>query len=419
MTSVEIVVARQAIFDRTVQVVAYELLFRSAPESDLAEAVLAEGLMTASVLYSSVNIGIENLVGDKLLFCNADHDVLTGRVPMVLPPAQTVIEILETVACDDEAIAGCIQLLALGYPLALDDFVWFDGAERFVELASIVKIDVLAYDEQGLVDIVGRCAAFNVQLLAEKVETQAQLQLCLDLGFDYFQGYYLERPRNISGRTLSGSQLGAARIASSLLSREFEVAELEAILRTDPALAFQLLQLAGIGARGGLRRRVRTLRDALVLLGPIRVQNWLALLMLRQHGQSSSHHLVIALTRARMCELLLQRSQPRLSSLAYTAGMISALDLLMGVESSAVSLALNLDAELHEASFGSASRVARVVRDVITYQDDPHVEPTLSGASLAQLDAVALQSLSWAVQMTNALESEKTPRQPDSPARLI
>ncbi len=144
MSSVEIVVARQAIFDRESQVVAYELLFRSAPEADLAGAGLMDGLMTAAVLYSSVNIGIENLVGDKLMFCNADRDVLTGRVPMVLPPAQTVVEVLETVACDSEVVDGCVRLLAQGYQLALDDFVWFDGAEQLLELASIVKLDVLA-----------------------------------------------------------------------------------------------------------------------------------------------------------------------------------------------------------------------------------------------------------------------------------
>ena len=39
MSAIEIVVARQAIFDRNSHVVAYELLFRSAPQAELAEAV--------------------------------------------------------------------------------------------------------------------------------------------------------------------------------------------------------------------------------------------------------------------------------------------------------------------------------------------------------------------------------------------
>lgn len=408
MSALEIVVGRQAIFDRNSRLVAYELLFRSAPQADIAEALVGGGLMTASVLYSSVNIGIENLVGDKLMFCNADRDVLTGRIPMVLPPGQTVIEILETVITDDEVMDGCVRLSDAGYLLALDDFVWFDGAERLLDLASIVKIDVLAYDEQGLVDIVDRCSAFDVQLLAEKVETETMLQVCVDLGFEYFQGYLLERPRNVTGKTLRSSQVGAARIASSLLSREFEVAELEAMLRTEPGLAFQLLQLASIGARGSLRRQVRTLRDALVLVGPVRVQNWLALLMVRQQGESSSHQLVVALTRARMCELLLQRSQPRLSSFAYTAGMVSALDLLMGVDAAEVAVALNLDDELNEAAFGSTSFVARVVRDAIEYQQNPQAEPALSGLPLGRFDSVALPSLSWAMRMTTAVDSGST-----------
>jgi EAL and modified HD-GYP domain-containing signal transduction protein len=111
-----------------------------------------------------------------------------------------------------------------------------------------------------------------------------------------------------------------------------------------------------------------------------------------------------------MCELLVQRLDPRMSSLAYTAGMVSALDIMMGVDSSEVSVTLNLDEELHEASFGCTSPVARVVHDVRMYQDAPHAKPALSGLQLSQLDRVALQSLSWAVQMTNAMSESKPPQ---------
>lgn len=408
MSVLDIVVGRQAIFDRDLQVVAYELLFRSRADAEIAGTDLPGTLMTANVLFSTFSIGIEQLVGDKLMFCNADRGVLDGSVPIVLPPEQTVIEILESVTCDDEVIDGCLRLLGAGYQLALDDFVWFDGAERLLELASVVKLDLLQYSESELTDVVSRCRDHNVRLLAEKVESEAQLDLCMELKFDYFQGYFLERPRNVSGRTLSGSQLGTARLAASLLNREFEVAELEDIVRTEPGLAYQVLQLAGIGSRHGLRRQVRSLRDALILVGPMRVQSWLALMMLREHNTPSQHDLVVALTRAKMSELLALHLSPKLGPLGFTAGMLSAFDLLMRVDTAEVIAALKLDDELHAAAFGGDTPVSRIVRDVIDYQShlvQPTAAPRGCGLGDDQFDAAALRSLSWAVDVTNTIES--------------
>jgi c-di-GMP-related signal transduction protein len=405
MSVVEIVVGRQAIFDRSLEVVAYELLFRAHPEEEVARTGLAGNLMTASVLYSAINLGIDQLVGDKLMFCNADREILTGSVPLGLPPERTVVEVLESVALDDEVVDGCIRLLGMGYQLALDDFVWVEGAERVLELASIVKIDVLQHTEEALAELVTRCSEFNVRLLAEKIETSAQMKYCLGLGFDYFQGYFLERPRNVSGRTLSGSQLGADRIASSLLQREFEVAELNEILQTEPGLAYQLLRLAGIGSRHGLRRRVLTIKDALVMVGPVRVQTWLALLMLRRHNAPSEHHLSTALSRARMCELLIQRTRPNLGPVGYTAGLLSAFDLLLGVDATEVQSTLVLDDELREAAFGHTSYLACVIRDVIAFEADPtSPSPRRSGLSQLEMDSAAIAALSWAMNIVSSIE---------------
>lgn len=414
MSLVDLVVARQAIFDRDLQVNAYELLFRSRPQEDFAAAGLDSDLMTANVLFTSISIGIERLAGNKTVFCNADRGLLTGAVPIMLPPEQTVIEVLETISCDEEILRGCRRLREAGYRLALDDFLWFEGAERMLEIVSIVKIDLRQVSGPDLPALVARCREFDVELVAEKVETEAELATCLELGFDYFQGYLLERPRNVSGKTLSGSALTTARIASGLLSREVELAELEDILRTDPGLSFQLLQLAGMGTRHGLRRRIRTLRDALVLVGPVRVQNWLALLMLRKDGDGSHHNLEAALTRARMCELLAQRLEPALGPVGFTAGILSALDLMLGVDVSQIIGTLPLDDELREAAFGHTSPLARVVRDVIDYQTHPAEHVHLSDLDDLDFDSAAYPALAWALEASqNMSDAERaTPRPP-------
>jgi EAL and modified HD-GYP domain-containing signal transduction protein len=51
------------------------------------------------------------VVGDKLVYCNAGTGVLTGDVPILLPPDRTVLEVLETVEPTDEVVEGCRRLV--------------------------------------------------------------------------------------------------------------------------------------------------------------------------------------------------------------------------------------------------------------------------------------------------------------------
>ena len=86
-------------------------------------------------------------------------------------PARTVIEVLETVDLDDEAVQGCRELVEAGFlRLALDDFVWVAGSERVLELASIVKVDFLTTSRSDVLGPLERCRPFDVLMLAEKVE---------------------------------------------------------------------------------------------------------------------------------------------------------------------------------------------------------------------------------------------------------
>jgi len=84
----DVVVGRQPIFDRDLTVMGYELLFRTLGVPDglggTGDTAGARGdHLTAEVLFGSVSIGVERLVGNKKLFCNASRGVLVGDVPIL------------------------------------------------------------------------------------------------------------------------------------------------------------------------------------------------------------------------------------------------------------------------------------------------------------------------------------------------
>jgi hypothetical protein len=89
-------VGRQAIFDRQLGVVAYELLYRNS-EENRAEFSDANEATAATILNAFVELGLEDLVGELPIYVNLPSDFLLGRYPIPLPPDRTFIEVLEDV----------------------------------------------------------------------------------------------------------------------------------------------------------------------------------------------------------------------------------------------------------------------------------------------------------------------------------
>ncbi|MBT9276385.1 EAL domain-containing protein [Phycicoccus sp. MAQZ13P-2] len=389
---------RQPIVDRTGAVMGYELLYRAAR----SDAPLPSGeQMTADVVLGALTIGVGQLVGDKVIFCNAERGVLTGRTPVTLPPARTVIEVLETVTVDDESVQGCRDLVARGYQLALDDFVWIDGAERLLELATIVKIDVQALGREGSLALADRCRPYGVQLLAEKLETLDDLDWAMQSGFELFQGYAIEKPRVVRGQSIPTAALAHVNLATTLLTEDVDLDALESILRREPGLVLQVLQLASVGANHGLRREVRSIREALVMLGTVRIRQWVALTLLSGRPGAGADGLATALVRARTCELLAAERSVCEPDFAFTVGLLSALDLLLGVPIEDVAGMLDVPTAVADAAFRRTSAAGELVAEVAVFQ---HGMGEASPApTAADLDAAAARAFAWAMPYVNGM----------------
>lgn len=402
-----VIVGRQPIVDRDGSVVAFELLYRS-PRPD-HDAVTGQQ-MTANVLLGAMSIGVDQLVGRRTMFCNADRSFLLSETPVTLPPDQTVIEVLETVVIDDDVVAACTELVGAGFRLALDDFVWVDGAERLLEIAAFVKIDMQALTRDEVLELAARCRPYGVQMLAEKVETEDDVSWARAHGFELFQGYAIARPALVQGRSIGTSVLTQAKLAATLLTEDLDFEEIEDVLRHEPGLVVQLLQLASIGASRGIRRPVRTVREAMVLLGTARIRQWVALTILNSGSHDTSPDgLATALTRARMCELLARGRGLAEPEYAFTAGLLSSLDLLLGVPAGELAETLEISAELKRAAFDQEGEVGALVSEVMGYEEAVHSATGLPADveadpdATAELDAAAGDAFAWAMPYVSGL----------------
>jgi c-di-GMP phosphodiesterase len=395
----QFMVGRQPIFDVDLDVRGYELLFR-----DPATPGLDGDAMTADVLVrAGLDVGLSSLVGNKLAFVNATRAFLVGEHELPFPPAQTVIEVLEGIGRSPEVVEGCRRLADSGYALALDDYVWEDDADPLLELVSVVKLDVLSLTTAQLAHAVERHGPFGVELVAEKVETRQQFEACRALGFDLYQGYLLSRPEIVVGQALSPNRLTCLRIIEKLYDPDTSASEIESIVQTDAALSYRFLRVAGAGASQGLFRRLSSVRDAVVLLGQRRLRAWVTLMLLDSAQASSIERLTIAMTRARMAELMAEAHGPRLADSAYTVGLVSALDLLLQAPLSEIVQGLSLSAELEEALLAHSGFLGAVLADVLAWETGAVCFERRSGTAPADMEVCYLQALAWAGEICGVL----------------
>ena len=209
-------VARQRIFDQNLDTVGFELLYRSGPTSTTAATTVDPDETTRLAMQAAEKIGWDVVAEGHDVWLNGYNGLIKGEVPINLPPSQTVIEVLETVEPTAEVVDGIVSHAFAGRRVALDDFAFGPHANRLLDVAAVVKLDLKMFDLVGLANRVLQCKRAHLLVLAEKVETAGELNFCQALGCDLFQGYYLARPEIMStDPTLSASPTPASSPAVS------------------------------------------------------------------------------------------------------------------------------------------------------------------------------------------------------------
>ncbi|HVR52181.1 MAG TPA: HDOD domain-containing protein [Pseudorhodoferax sp.] len=396
----QVVIARQAIVDENRTVLGFELFDRStSPREHTADS-------DAALLFNALSFAdIDTLVGNKLVFINCTHESLTGGHLELIHPDKVVLEVPPVPGNAPEAIAQLATVLTAlskeGFRFAFNHTVLTRGYAPWRPLAAFVKLDLMALSDDKLEAFVAFARAnTNAQLVAEKVETGEQHKLLAGYGVKLFQGYWFAKPAIVKAQTVRPSQATILRLAH-LVRSQADMPALEALLKHDPTLSFNLLRF--INASGfGLNCEVTSFRHALMILGPKKLSRWAALLLSTSRsstpppaaGQS-------AVVRGRIMELLTaELLSPEDCEQAFTVGAFSLLDSMLGVPMAKVleSVALPqpvVDALLHRK--GVYAPFLELTEACESGNDEVFARTANALAlSSRQVNMAHLQALAWA-----------------------
>jgi EAL and modified HD-GYP domain-containing signal transduction protein len=354
-------------------------------------------------------LGIENLSNRKPFFINGDRSLIEGDIPIIFEADRVVVEILEDLVPDESLLDGCARLRSKGFHLALDDVVSID--DRLLTLlpfATYVKVDIRQVGEDELAAIANYLRDYPLTMLAEKVETWAEIERCHDLGFSLFQGYALSRPQLIEGQTISPSSLSATTLMAKLSSEDVSISDISSLVMADPPMSYRLLKIAADGTNHGMAREVRSIAEAVSIIGLRRLKTWAILLSLSDSIEIPKEQLTMALLRARLCENLTLIDGLAIGQEAYTTGLVSYLDILMSLPREKILRELPLDVEVVEAVESYGGQLGRVLKiaEAIEGGNLKLLDAELSPSYVKDLNDAYLEAASFADRLISNLFAE-------------
>lgn len=359
-------IARQPIFDGRLKFFAYELLFRGGPQNVFQPRKDAS---SSVIVDSTMLFDLQTLTGHAKAFINADDSALLQGAVKLLPVDRVVVEILETVAPTPEIIDACADLHASGYILALDDFVDHPKWEPLVPFAKFLKVDFRLSNQDSRREMARRYHPRGLQLLAEKVETQAELEQARAFGYTYFQGYFFSKPTMVEGRKIPENKLNDVRLLETVNSAELSFEKVEEILKQEPSLVYKLLRYVNSPILA-LRTEVRSITKAISLIGEIEFRRWVSIVaFVSMAGDKPPELIRTALTRAYFCEEISQpiHMTPHAADL-FLMGLLSMTDAILDMPMNSVLSHLPLSVEVRTALSGGANRFRDVFETLLSYE---------------------------------------------------
>jgi EAL and modified HD-GYP domain-containing signal transduction protein len=388
----DVFISRQPVVDAQLRVTGYRVSYAT---SDGCEDGAAAGSDDGSApeLFGDVLsvVGLEELVGARLAHLPVSHDLLkTLGVPPVRPDRVMLRFTYET-ASDRDLLPLLEGLANRGYALSLYDLPGPDFDPRLLDLFGTVEVDFSAWPQDDCARAGETILGGWATPLAVGLREHEDFERAKDIGFRLFSGPFFASPRSSVVPKVPVSGVGSLVSLARLQGRSAEIEELVEVIDHDVGLSVKLLRYIN-SASFGMRSKITSIRQAVMMLGSRGVSRW-ALMVALTGGPSTPRELsVMALTRARMCEILGKGYSDLGADELFTIGLLSYADALLDRPLETIISELPLAETLSDALLNRGGTAGAILDAVVAYElanfSAESIEAHRAGVAMAYMDAL-------------------------------
>ncbi len=377
----KVFIGRQAVFNQAGEIFAYELRSNS-DEGGIRPS--------SALLLNIIESGLEKIVGPYKAVINIDPQFLINMTPLPFDTDKIVITLPADTKIDD-ALSNCLEeCFAEGFVMGIGDYRFDDQWTPLLVKFSFIKIDAGNLNE-STVSRLQELKQHSLKLIAENISTDEQEKICREAGIDYFQGEKFARPSLVATRALAENEVIVLQLLASLNDPDVTIESLEILIQQDPTLSYKILRYINSAAIG-MRQKIESIKQAVVLLGLKRIKAWATVLAMTSMKNENKDLLVNAVVRAFMCQALVDKSGTSNPDTAFTVGTLSILDVLMRTPMEKILEKLPLSDDISQALLERKGELGKALECAIAYENLDWDNASFSGCDTDCLNEVYLNS---------------------------
>lgn len=341
--------------------------------------------------------GVEGVAGSGFGFVSVDPTLMDREALSQLSPQHTILGLTAESAAARPG-AALKPLAQAGFQIAAD-FGLIDPHELTALLPqlSVLRIDASRIGSAAAATAARSLRRPGLRLLARTRAHGTEREALVAAGFDLFEGL----PRFTASRDAHASSPQLLRMLK-LLKDDADSSAIVDELKRQPRLSVATLRAANASANA--RRNIASLQDALAMMGRDRLARLVQMLVFAGDDGTGIHNnvlLQLAVARAKLAEDVAgaeRQMEPAERRVAFVLGLLSLIDLVMGVPLRDVVDELGYTSPLREALLHREGRLGLLLEltEKIELGDDEsvaallHEFPSLRGEDLLKLQVGAL-----------------------------
>jgi EAL and modified HD-GYP domain-containing signal transduction protein len=349
--SISVSFARQPVFDGKRRLWGYELFCVGNSEST-PSGFPGENSVAIQV-QSSAYMSLQQITGagKKVIVDFSERSVLE-RLPYVLPPVLAAVKVPENVSRKPSVMESLARLKADGFLIVVGEFSGNAECALLYQLADILSIDIRTIESARLTALLAVAQSYTASLMAMRVYDPAQFQMCADTGFSLFHGPFFKSPDRMTVRKLSSNEVFRFNLLQFIETDDPDFGRLAAAIQADATISFRLLGYLN-SAAFGFSQKIKTIQQAVALLGWRTVRNWLRVVLLTDMSQSKDAHELVLLSAQRGLFLELVARDHDFWGFdpehLHLLGLFSLLDALLGMPMAEIVANLPLESKMKAA----------------------------------------------------------------------
>ncbi len=342
-------IARQAILDNHSNTIGYELLFRNSADNKFPEIDL-DVASSKLIIQNHFHGDIQALSMNKPAFINFTENCLVHKYPLVFDKESIVIELVGHQVPEQRLLKIIQYYYDKGYKIALTEYDLSSKWDVLFPYLSIIKVDLEKINSKRLLSVVKKLKPFGIKLIAEKVETKYQQQSLVEVGFDYYQGFYYHEPEVIEGKTLTPIKIQMLNLLSETFTYPLNFDNIADIISHDVNLTFSLLKMVNNVATS-TRVEITTLKQAAAYLGEEKLRQFVSILALSNLASDSTDELTkqALITGKLMTALAAESPFKEIQDLAFITGLLSEIEAMLSMPMAEIMKNMPLSTKIENA----------------------------------------------------------------------